>query len=264
MTNTYDTYNGEPISHPDYLPTETAIPDIAPPGQQWMDPYDAYLQQEGAPEVFFEGKYFNFNGQTGVWTCGKQQQPINLAERLLCNIAGVAVGWIRMLDNKIDTRVLGFLIEGYLPTTREALPDQDKTKWPFNKQGVKEDPWKKAIYLPMRTEQGESVVFAPMAATQINAVHQFLRTCRRTGRDGLDPVVTLGSESFRNAHDGTTWKPTFTFRDWQYWISGTPRPEPRPVLVSSEPAKPAAVAIPPSLPSRSGDLDDMDDIANTF
>ena len=188
MTDYRNDYNGEPISHPvDYLPTETAIPDIAPPGQRWMDPYDAYLQAEGTPEVFFEGRYYGFNGQTGLWTSGKLQQPINLAERLLCNLAGVAVGWIRMLGDKIDTRVLGFLIDGFQPPAREALPDRDTNKWQLNKQGVKEDPWKKTIYLPMRTQQGESVVFAPFAVTQINAVHQFLRTCRRTGREGMRP-----------------------------------------------------------------------------
>jgi hypothetical protein len=253
-----DIYNGEPIDHLDSLPAATAIPEIAPPGMRWADPFDAYLEQEGVTEVFFEGKFYTLNGQTGAWTCGKE--PINLAAPLLCNIAGVAVGWIRMLDKKIADRVLGFLSNGYLPPTREQLPDQDQNRWPLNQQGIKEDPWKKTIYLPMRTERGEPVVFAPLASTQVNAVQQFIRTCRRTGREGMDPLVVLGSESFPNNHGGRTWKPTFMFVDWQYWIPDTPAPEPRPVLVSSAPTKPdMAPVIPPSLPQHGGDVGAMDD-----
>jgi hypothetical protein len=228
-----------------------ARPD-APPSMKLMNPFDAYLEREGVDAVFFEGKYYNFNGQSGAWTCNKT--PVDLAAPLTCHVSGgIALGWIKMVDNRIvDRSHLGYLIDGYQPPPLEELPDRDDRHWPFNRQGRKEDPWRKTIYLPMRTADGESIVFGPFADTQIRAVNNFIRICRRTDRDGKDPVVLLGSESFRNVYDGITYKPTFKIVGWEFWTPGVPAPPPKPVWVPVAPPPPAKLAAP----AERGNLDD--------
>ena len=136
-------------------------------------------------------------------------------------------------------------------------PDRDERQWPLNPQGKREDPWRKTIYLPMRTADGEKIVFGPFADTLIRAVNNFIRLCRRSDRGGKDPVVLLGSESFRNTHGGTTHKPTVKIIGWEYWTPGVAASPPKPVLVPiTPPATPATAKLASPARKVAGDMDD--------
>ena len=132
------------------------------PGVRLVNPLDLYLETEDGPDVFFDGEFLNFNGQTGVWSLGQNKSPIGATTAFICNVRGIAVGNIKMVDGKIVDREIGLISEGYQRKPPELLPDRDKRYWPYNKlTNEREDPWKPTAYLPMRNmENDEPVVFA--------------------------------------------------------------------------------------------------------
>ena len=207
--------------------------------------------------VFFEGDYIFFNGQTGKWSRGADKELIGSTTPFLCNMREICVGWLKFVDGKTDRQV-GRIIDGYVRPPREALDDQEEQRWPFNRRGEREDPWKKVTYLPMRCmEDGAPVVYGPFSDTARRAIKSFVAVYRRRSEhDGKMPVVLLESRSFPNTSGGTTYVPTFKDAGWEYW-DAAPAPEVRPVpLPPPAPAKPATAKLAAPVDARRSDMDD--------
>jgi hypothetical protein len=240
-----------PATVPATVKTTTAT---APAGTKLINPFDLFLQREEGSDAFFEGDFITINGQTGVWM--RRKELISTTTRFLCNMREIALGWVKFVDGKVQDRMTGFLIDGYERPPREALDDYEERHWPFNRQGKREDPWKKTTYLPMRcVEDDENVVFGPFADTQRKAIRQFIAIYRRTERDGRVPVVLLENRSFPNNSGGTTYVPTFKIIGWEYW-NGVPPPELQPVKVPAAPAAKPVLTKPAAAADRRDDMDD--------
>jgi hypothetical protein len=225
-----------------------------------VDPLDLYLEREPGGTDFFDGEFINFNGQTGVWTRGSKKDPIRSTVMFLCNMREIAIGWAKIVDSKIADRQIGRIEDGYQRLPREELDDRDDRRWPFNNRDEREDPWKMTTYLPMRClEDGEPVVFGPFAPTQLAAIKQLVKVFRRVDRGGKDPVLLLGSESFKNKSGGTTYKPVFKIVGWEFWELDKPAPPMTPIAVPiAPPDKPATgkLAAPGRKRAVGGDLGD--------
>lgn len=220
--------------------TNLPPPTTAPPGTRLVDPFEMFAQTEGG-STFFEGDYIQLNGQTGAWSRGFDKEPIGATTSFLCNMNELHVGWIKMVDGKTDDRRIGRVFDGYQRPPRETLGDLDERRWPFNRKGEREDPWKEAIYLPMRClDDGESVVFAPLNMTGRRELAKFIKVYCRANRKGRYPVVSLETRSFENQSGGQTYVPVFRILGWEFW-DGEPAPTPAPVQV---PIAPAAAAPP--------------------
>jgi hypothetical protein len=206
-----------------------------------INPFDLFLRNEKVADNIFDGHTFlGYNGSSGIWS--RNREPIDPDERYLSNMRGVALGWVKLADNKVVDRRTGLLITGYQRPDRDQLDDADQRSWPRNRRGEAEDPWRKVIYLPLRAMQsGENLVFSPFATTQRDAITSFIGLYHRSARGGMDPVVQLESRSFINQSGGTTFVPMFRIVDWGHW-DDAPAPEVQPVPIPPEqPAeKPAA------------------------
>jgi hypothetical protein len=244
----------------------SAAASVLPPatGMRVVDPLDLYLEREPGVDYSFDGDYIYFNGQTGVWTRGPNKDRIGATVPFLTNPNEILLGWIKLVPNDkgkmiVEDRVTGRMANGYERPPREKLGDLDSQKWPHNRDGKREDPWKEVTYLPMRCqEDGEPCIYAPFADTARAAVKAFVYKYRneRINHPGKYPVVVLVNTNFKNNHGGLTYKPKFQFGDWEYW-DGQPALELTPVTV------PIAVPIAPSAtaklaaPKHAGD--DMND-----
>src|SRR5262249_38098778 len=144
------------------VPATTTTP-AAPPGTRLVNPLDLYLEREPGGGFLLEGEFVNLNGQTGAGTRGANKAGSDAPLPFLVNLNDLAVGWVKLVDGKIVAREIGFVRDGYERMPREALDDCDQRRWPVNKRGEREDPWKATTYLPMRClEDGEPVVFGPL------------------------------------------------------------------------------------------------------
>ena len=242
---------------PALKPAATTAPATAP-GVRLVDPLDLYLEQEAGGDLFFDGDFLNFNGQSGFWSLGQNKDPIGATVPFICNVRGIAIGNVKMIDGKIVDREIGLISDGYQRKPPELLPDRDKRYWPYNKlTNEREDPWKPTSYLPMRNmENDAAVVFGPFSKTARGEIRALVKVCRRTDRGGKDPVVLLEERSFKNQKGGTTYAPVLKLVGWDFWTPGEPAPEPALVTVpTATQVKPAAAK---ALPKR-GDGSDMDD-----
>jgi hypothetical protein len=225
-----------------HIKETVATPTVIVPVQPapLINPFDLYLQREQGNDIFFEGDFLNFNGQSGKWT--RRKESIGATTSFLCDMRGIALGWVKWIDGKPVDRVLGLLINGYVRPPRETLDDFAERYWPINSFGTPEDPWKKITYLPMRCkDDDENVVYGANSETALNAVRSFIAVYHRTDRGGKDPVVLLESSSFRNKANGTTYVPKFKTVGWEYWDGESPGPlqmVPEPPMPTEPPAIP--------------------------
>jgi hypothetical protein len=220
-----------------------------PPVQQTIDPFALYLKSEDGGAAFFEGDYVFFNGQTGVWSRGSEKELIGATMPFLFLMHEIWIGWIKLADGKIVGREGGRIVDGYQRLSREALDDFEERRWPFNRRGEREDPWKKVTYLPMRCmEDGKPVVYGPFSDSARGAIKNFVAVYRRSDRAGKLPVGLLKNRSFQNQSGGVTFVPVFEIAGWEY-LDGQPTPEPQPVAVPIAPP----VAVPIAAPAKAGE-----------
>jgi len=255
-----DTVDDEATGTNTNVPAVTSNALTPPPGMRLVDPLDLYLEREaGGPD--FDGDFLNFNGQTGGWTRGRDREAIGATVPFLVNLPGMAVGHVKLVDGKIVDHAIGLVREGFQRKPREELDDYDESCWPTNKRGEPIDPWKKTTYLPMRClEDGEPVVYGPLAPTHLAAIKQFVKTCRRTDLDGKCPMVLLGSTNFKNQHGGVTYKPDFKIIGEDYWEPGIPAPPMTPVAVPiTPPPSPATAKLAAPVKAKPPGRNNMDD-----
>ena len=142
---------------------------------------------------FFDGDFLNFNGQSGCWSLGQNKDPIGATVPFICNVRGIAIGNVKMIDGKIVDREIGFISDGYQRKPPELLPDRDKRYWPYNKlTNEREDPWKPTSYLPMRNmENDAAVVFGPFSKTARGEIRALVKVmpAYRSRRQGPGRVV---------------------------------------------------------------------------
>jgi len=259
MSDENEKTNGDGTNSPATLKNTTAL---TPPGHRLVDPFDRYLEtEEGGTGFLLEGEFLNFNGQTGESTIGKDKRKVGATTSFLVHLYDMAVGWAKIVDNKVVAREIGLVRLGYERLPREALDDFEERTWPWNKQGSKrEDPWKKVTMLPMRNMEDDGLaVFGPFADTQRRAIKQFVAKCRRSDRGGKEPVVLLKSRSFKNQSGGLTYVPDFEIVGWEFWDpSNMPEPPPPPIAVALEPpgTPPAKLVAAKPKPSKHDDMDD--------
>jgi hypothetical protein len=219
------------------------------PAQQTIDPYALYVRNEGGGNVFFDGDYINFNGQTGKWSRGSNKESIDATVSFLCNMHEIFIGWIRFVKEDKPRREIGRIIDGYQRLPREALGDNNKQNWQRDQRGDPQDPWRPVTYLCMRCmEDGEAVVYGPSSDTARQAIAKFTDIYRRRDRAGKFPVVLLENRNFKNQSGGLTYVPDFKIIGWEFW-DGQPAPEVQPVALPTAPSPPKAI-------TACGDMDD--------
>jgi hypothetical protein len=159
-------------------------------------------------------------------------------------------------DGKILDREIGLVCDGYQRKPREELAALHVAHWQVG--CLRPRVFWFASFLVDRPASlvivVELVVYGPFASSQLKAIKDLIAVVRRSERQGKEPVVLIGSRSFKNQSGGTTHVPLFTIVGWQFWY-GQPTPEVPLIAVPIAPAAPAK-ALPPR---KSGDDNDLND-----
>jgi hypothetical protein len=195
----------------------------------------------------------------GKWSkaVGEEKHEIGKTTPFAVDLLSYQRGWYRW-ENKKPYKLMGRPIDGFISPARNQLPDQDKSRWPYD-NGKPIDPWQETLMITMRdlsddrlctltitSWYGRQALGALLAAAT--------RDCRK--HPGCAPVVLLGSEERSTINYGDVAAPTFTIVDWRPFGDGAAPPGmplPPPKL------PPVQGLLPPSRQKAKAIGDEMDD-----
>ena len=156
----------------------------------------------------------------------KEQVP--LGTEYLAQCIGWQYCWIRFNDGAAPTRHMfnaPLVKAGKLNMPRRnALGDDDQTKWGPGLDGKPRDPWIFQHYLPFFDEEDRLVVFCTGSALggQIAVGELCKVAAQRTERTGVTahPRIKLGSATFPSAKWGKVQRPMFEIVGWTDLVEG--------------------------------------------
>jgi hypothetical protein len=175
----------------------------------------------------FEATVLKFNGETGEWTAGKKNTPMN-GKKLVADINDLMKGWLSFKDGKPNYAVVR-VADGTSPPRREDLGDTDEGLW-----GEKlEDPWKKVVVLPFfDPETRETFIFSTATDGGTKAVGSLVNAFVAERRERLDaalPVVELHNDNYFNKKNKRIFTPTLDIIGWTDRPTGVKRSLPPPM-----------------------------------
>jgi hypothetical protein len=160
----------------------------------------------------------------GDWLVGRDGEECPEKE-LVAIMPALVHGWIRWEDNRPVEHAMGLLVEGFIPTNRDALGHHDKATWEFDAKGEPRDPWQQGLYLPMATINGESVYTFTTSSDggRRRAVAPLAREYGHHIRQHPDeiPVVRLEQDSYLHS-DRSIGRVKFPVLPVPRWVKAEP------------------------------------------
>jgi hypothetical protein len=225
-----------------------------------VNPFTLFRQRSSGGGGFFRGDLIKCDYRSGEWTRehGEKKTLIDADERFIVNPHEMIDTWTKRVDGKVIEREVYRVIDGEFAPERDALGDLDERRWPWDRSGKRrKDPWERAVYLPMKGNDGEVVAFRATGQGAIAEIAELVGMYGNADRHGKFPVVKPDSRSFESQHGSTIYVPVFRLVDWQFWEADTPAPPVSPVAVpiaAPTQSKPAPRQLP-----KHGEDSDMDD-----
>ncbi|MAE44361.1 MAG: hypothetical protein CMF63_05170 [Magnetovibrio sp.] len=177
------------------------------------NPYAAYAEQAtgGARNIikFRKGRFFY----------GQDDIEIPLGTRLIANMPGAKVGWVRWWDGRPTDEVMVLVGDGVAPPRRNELGDDDRGLWETDDRGDPKDPWQFTNHLPLKgPETGEEFLFATSTRGGIGAIGAFAKDYGTAYRQkpGKLPVIELRASDYAHPNKayGRVDVPVFDLVDW--------------------------------------------------
>jgi hypothetical protein len=197
----------------------------------------------------------------GKWAkaIGDEEIEITGTITFVVDVRSYKRGWIKWVDRKPVTKILGRPVDGFASPVRSRLGDNDEKHWPRDNKGVPQDPWQENFLVVMRDLSDDRLcTFTTTSWFGSKALGALLGAYVRDQKKhpGLDPVVLLSSETKPTTNYGDVSAPVLTVVDWQPFGErasppGTPLSQP-PLPVVQQ------VLPPPSKPAKKLG-DEMDD-----
>jgi hypothetical protein len=158
----------------------------------------------------------------GQWMVGDDVVPENV--EYVAHVDQIVRGWVRFEDGKVIDRAIGKLADGYKPLQREELPDNDPKSWTEkDAKGEPRDPWVAQWFLPLiALETGDFATFVTGSKGGVAAIANLCRIYGRKHRDGLLPIVTLRSRSYKHKQYGRIETPDLPIVGWEGASPATP------------------------------------------
>jgi hypothetical protein len=156
----------------------------------------------------------------GEWLLGEEQKGVSPTTMFIANMNEYWRGWVKWVDKEPVAHLIGRVVDRHRVHLREELGDLDQFKWESDGNGVKRDPWQRAVYLVMRnSENDDPITFTSGSDGGRKAV---AKLCDRYDRlrhkfPAQMPVVVLASESYQHREYGKVLKPKFNVVGWDYW-----------------------------------------------
>jgi hypothetical protein len=196
-----------------------------------FNPYAAYAEQAtgGARNIvkFRKGRFFY----------GQDDVEIPPGTRLVADMAGARVGWVRWRDGRPTDEVMVLIGEGVAPPRRDELGDRDRELWETDERGDPKDPWQLTNHLPLiGPETGDRFLFATSTRGGIGAIGVLAKAYGTLYRQkpGKLPVVELEASDYAHPNKayGRVDVPVLELVDWVEeagFLTPAPEaPEPEP------------------------------------
>lgn len=172
-----------------------------------------------AAAVVETGAYLKFNGNTGEFTYGADDNALEYGSQLVGDLFNVAFGWICWKDSEPVEELLVKILEGK-PPLEHNLPDHG----PFDSD---DDGWREATSLPMvllcngendDSEAGTRMLFKGSSGSTVRGVRKLSGAFGKLFREnqGKLPVIEISAESFqaREKKYGKKYAPIFKIVGW--------------------------------------------------
>jgi hypothetical protein len=203
-----------------------------------LHPFEEFVNEISARRGF-EATVLKCNGDTGEWTAGKKNTPMN-GKKLVADITDLMKGWLSFKDGKPIYAVVRVEDRISLPR-REGLGDTDERLW-GEKQ---EDPWKKVMVVPFfDLETRETFIFSTTTEGGTGAVGSLVNAFtveqhERPKTVPTLPVVELDNDDYVNKKNGKRiFTPVLDIIGWTDRPVGVkrslPPPMPNFITVKSE------------------------------
>lgn len=148
-----------------------------------------------------QGNFLRFS--KGDYVAGIEQEVIPIGTVMLCNMAGLATGWVYWEDGQPIKREMGLLADGYEPPPRTELGDNDKALWAQDDDGKPRDPWQHNTELPMveRDNPDAAYMFVTGSKGGEGAVGELCKAYGRRIRTNPDdlPLIRLDVGSYQHS-----------------------------------------------------------------
>jgi hypothetical protein len=173
------------------------------------DPFASYGAKVGQ-----QGTFLNFN--KGEWLYGQDKKEMPLGTRLVANMEGLRIGWVRWFDKKMTDDLAELLTDMRPLQSRNTLGDNDPTMWELDDRGDPRDPWTLSNILQMVSDDGEEYIYTTSSKGGIGAIG---RLCKAYGQQrrqhpGQVPVLELGRDFYDHPKWGKTYFPVLTIVGW--------------------------------------------------
>jgi len=163
-----------------------------------------------------EGAFMKFDGNSGTFSFGTDQEELEHGTHLAANIAEVSRGHICWVDGEVKEEVMGSILAGD-PPNQGSLHDYGP--YQTYPDGTK-DGWSEQVVLTFRNpEDGEKYTFKTTSKSGLRAVANLIRDYGKLFKTHPNdtPVVELGANSFvpkNNKKVGKKYAPDFKITAW--------------------------------------------------
>jgi hypothetical protein len=168
----------------------------------------AAAQEEGANELGTLLKY-----SKGHYIIGTEE--VRLGTEYIAHVEHWVRGYVKFRGGCLIEHKVGRVADGFVVPTREELDETDATLWEKSPSGEPKDPWSKQSYLPLENiETGEIVTFVSGSYGGRQAISKLCSQAARHLASMGQPVVKLGTESYKHKSYGRTDKPILHLVRW--------------------------------------------------
>lgn len=176
------------------------------------DPYSALgakLDQDGLFLKFSKGEYLY----------GQNKEELRLGKRLVVNVPGMRLGWVRWKDGKRADDRMELLTDGRRVEARDELGDTDESLWELDDRGEPQDPWVLTYSFEMSDPaNGEVYQFATTSVGGKKAVGKLLKAfgAKHRMEPHLLPIIELQRDSYNHSNPrfGKIYNPLLPVVGW--------------------------------------------------
>lgn len=153
----------------------------------------------------------------GEFVAGQDESELAAGTRLIANMDELLIGWVRWEDNKPTEQLMGRVAEGFQPSRRNELGDDDESRWETDDDGKPRDPWQRANYLILKAEEGDQLyTFTTGSKSGLNAIGELCKVYGRQMRQRPDdfPIIALTPDFYIHPKYKKIFVPKFEIVGW--------------------------------------------------
>ena len=152
----------------------------------------------------------------GTFHLGVEKTPVPPGTRFTLLMDQARFGWQKWVAGRPEN-VVGRVVDGYVPTGRDELGDDEREHWVENPiTRMPEDPWKEVVFLTMVGPGNTPVMFTSSSTSGIVEFWALMNEWIKLAPEhpGEMPVMEIGVASFDTKKYGRIQRPDFKIVDW--------------------------------------------------